>query len=109
MFKTKEWEFTGTSGKKYTFELFPKSGALPETAGIFILAYTHPRGHLAGFQVNTLSMGESDNVQEAVTNHGSPECLFEGCWNSNFVLRLDDTRKRTEYLTDLLNNYPTLC
>ena len=77
----KEWLFKGASETNYTFEIYSKKALLPEAGGIFILAYNHPKGHLAGYQVNTLSMGETDNLQLAITNLPQQECLRGGCWN----------------------------
>ena len=49
MYVGDELELTGVSGKTYTFKIYPKSAQHPETGGIFIVSYMHPRGHLAGF------------------------------------------------------------
>jgi hypothetical protein len=49
MFRQKEWSFTGASGTIYVFSMRPKSDGLPQSAGVYIQAYTRPRGHMAGW------------------------------------------------------------
>ena len=106
MLMTKSWVFTGKSKKKYTFELYSKSAQLPEVGGIYILAYAHPRGHLAGFQINILCMGETVNLNATVSELQHREDLLKQCWNYNYILCLDDPGTRAEYLKDLLENNP---
>lgn len=109
MFKQKAWLFEGDSGTHYTFEIYSKKSELPKTGGIFILAYTHPRGHLAGYQVHTLSMGVTDNLQLEIAALPQQKCLQDECWNSTFILRLDEPETRSESLKDLLKKYPVPC
>lgn len=109
MLQQKAWLFEGDSGAQYTFEIFSKKAKLPENGGIFIFAYTHPRGHLAGYQVNPLSMGMTDNLQSAIATLPQQECLREGCWNCTYILRLDEPGTRSESLKDLLKKYPVHC
>lgn len=66
MYVDEQLKLIGISGKTYTFEVYPKSAQLPETGGIFIVTYMHPRGHLAGCQVNPLHIGVADNLQAVV-------------------------------------------
>ncbi len=39
MYVEEQLEFTGISGKTYTFKVYPKSVQLPETGGISIVTY----------------------------------------------------------------------
>lgn len=100
--------FTGESGRQYTFELYSRSAPLPETAGIYILTYTHPRGHLAGVAINILDIGETRNLNLLVKGLQQCERLKEQCWNYNYILCLDDPESRGEYLKDLLKNNPAI-
>lgn len=109
MLMKKDWVFEGKSGKKYTFESYSKSAELPEAGGIYILSYAHPRGHLAGFQINILCMGTSENLNLVVAGLQHREDLLKQCWNYNYILCLDDPDTRDEYLKDLLKNNPICC
>ena len=109
MLKQKEWLFEGGSGADYTFEIFSKKAKLPETGGIYIVAYTHPRGHLAGYQVNILSIGVTDNFQSAITALPQQECLRSECWNCTYILRLSEPETKSEILKDLLTKHPVPC
>ena len=94
--------FTGESGKQYNFELHSKSAPLPVTGGIYILTYTHPRGHLAGVQINILDIGKTENLNLSVTGLQQSEPLKEQCWNYNYIRCIDDPESRDACLKDLL-------
>ena len=97
----KTLEFKGLSGKLYTFDIYSKSAKLPTTGGIFILTYSHPRGHLAGFQVNVLRMEIVTNLNSAVTDLRRDKNLLKECWNYTCTICLDDPEVREQYLEDL--------
>lgn len=98
--------FTGKSGKQYTFELYSKSAPLPEAGGIYILTYTHPRGHLAGVQINILEIGKTENLNLSVAGLQRCKRLKDQCWNYNYILCIDDPESRDACLIDLMENYP---
>jgi hypothetical protein len=101
MFGQKEWLFTGASGTKYLFTHLPKSEGLPHSAGVFILAYTHPRGHMAGWQMNPLHIGHSKDMAralEAGADLGGEDPIL---WNSSFVLLESTPSIREECAHDL--------
>ncbi|MBM9513649.1 hypothetical protein [Desulfogranum marinum] len=101
MFVEDHVEFTGLSGKTYTFEVYPKSAQLPETGGIFIVTYMHPRGHRAGFKVNALHVGVADNLHAAVHALKTEEMLLKKCWNYTCIMNLDTPVTRDAYCADL--------
>ena len=102
MFKQKEWPFSGKSGKEYAFGIFAKTRPIPEYGGIYILAYTHPRGHRAGFKVNMLYIGETDNFRKELADPPQADCLWDDCWNCIYLLRIDEPDKREDVLKDLI-------
>jgi hypothetical protein len=109
MLMKKNWVFEGKFNEKYTFELYSKSAEIPEVGGIYILTYAHPRGHLAGYQINILCMGATESQNVAVSDLQQQECLLKQCWNYNYILCLDEQDTRDEYLKDLLKNNPICC
>jgi len=86
MFRQTKWSFTGVSGTDYLFTILPKSEGLPQSSGIFILAYTHPRGHMAGWQVNPLFIGHAENMGLMLKSEVRLDQEWRGTWNCNFVL-----------------------
>jgi|GEM_PF-1043983 len=86
MFRQTKWSFTGASGTEYLFTILPKSEGLPQASGLFILAYTHPRGHMAGWQVNPLFIGHAENMELMLENEVMLDRDWRGIWNCNFVL-----------------------
>lgn len=109
MFKQKEWIFVGKSGDKYTFEIYKKDATYPRRAGIFIFAYTHPRGHLAGFETHALYIGSSDNLQETIASPPQQDCVTKECWNCTYILLTEDQKTQTDILSDLRESLPTPC
>jgi len=100
-------EFIGVSGEAYTFNVSSKSTELPDAAGIYILTYSHPRGHLAGFQVNVLRMGTTVDLNAAIIELRQDESLMDKCWNYTCTLPLDDQETRDAYLEDLCQTTST--
>lgn len=94
-------EFKGAKGKTYTFDLYAKSDELPKEGGLYILLYCHPRGHLAGFKVNTLHIGMTENLQSTVVNFRHNRAMQEKLWNYTGILLVKQKEIGLEYLNDL--------
>ena len=94
MFRQKKWSFTGASGAKYDFSILSKSEGLPEEPGIFVQAYVHLRGHLAGWQVTPLFIGHGDNLCSDLAGEMALDNDQRYLWNSNFVLLESDAAAR---------------
>lgn len=109
MFKQKEWIFVGKSGEKYAFDICKKASQFPSNAGVFILAYTHPRGHLAGFETHALHIGCSDNLNESLLSPPQQDCVTKECWNCTYILLTEDQKTQTDILSDLRASLPTPC
>jgi hypothetical protein len=109
MFLPDKIEFNGASGKTYSFEVYPKSAQLPDTVGVFILTYSHPRGHLSGFQVNILSMGIANNLNSVIVDLRQDESLLKECWNYSCIMCLDKVTQCHECIDDLKNIKCTQC
>ena len=101
MIKQDEWTFTGASGTEYTFTLYPKNEELPPSAGVFILAYTHLRGHMGGWRANPLLFGQSGDMSLSLTDEIRQDADKTFIWNSNFVLLEPDASAREECVRDL--------
>jgi hypothetical protein len=86
MFSRREWTFTGASGVEYKFSILAKSEEPPQSSGVFILAYVHPRGHLAGWQVNPLFIGQADDLRPPLAEGVGLDNEQRFIWNCNFVL-----------------------
>ncbi len=110
MFRQKEWIFKGLSGTDYPFEIMKKSSDFESIKAIYILTYKHPRGHLAGFVVNPLYIGQTDNLKVALINHPQADCVFNECYNCLHVMKLEaDENARRAIVEDLLKANPTPC
>lgn len=101
MFKQQEWPFIGASGKEYRFSICSKSTGLPSGPGIFILAYTHPRGHLAGWQVHPLTILQAEDMRHALESHAPLDHDQAMLWNSCFVLPESSESAREGCVRDL--------
>ncbi|MGB3223160.1 MAG: hypothetical protein WBB23_10190 [Desulforhopalus sp.] len=105
----KQLEFNGESGKSYTIEIYAKSAHLPQKAGIYIITYSHPRGHLSGFQINILAIGTAANLDSAVADLREKDSWSKECWNYTCILCVDDAAKRQEYFQDLQRSSSVQC
>lgn len=101
MFRKNTWSLTGASGTEYTFTIHRKADGLPESPGVFILAYTHLRGHMAGWQVNPLRVAHSENMSTTLVNEMGLAPDQTHLWNSNFVLLIDSPSVREACARDL--------
>ena len=101
MYVGDQLELTGVSGKTYTFKVYPKSAQLPETGGIFIVTYMHPRGHLAGFKVIPLHIGVADNLQTVINDLKKEDRFLKNCWNYTCTINLNTPSTRDSYFADL--------
>ena len=101
MFSKKQWSFTGASGAEYFFSIYPKSKELPRAPGVYIQAYVHLRGHLAGWQVNPLFIGHADDICSALDGDVELDSDQRFIWNCNFVLLESDAAAREACVRDL--------
>lgn len=106
MFRQKEWPFTGASGTKYLFSIRPKSAGPPGGPGVFILAYTHPRGHLAGWRVTPLLIGHAEDMRAPIVNEVELHKDQAPLWNSTFVLPEPSASARETCVRDLKSLEP---
>lgn len=105
MFKQREWPFIGESGTQYRFSILPKSKGLPPKPGVFILAYVHPRGHRAGWQVNRLHVEHADDMRAALDRLDGGD--QPDLWNCTFVRPEADETARERCAHDLAAPDPT--
>ncbi|WP_027722093.1 hypothetical protein [Maridesulfovibrio zosterae] len=109
MFRQKEWIFKGQSGKDYNFIINKKSADFPKKGGLFILAYTHPRGHLAGFESHALYIGRTDNLKRELASPSQQDCVTEECWNCTYILLAEEEKEQIAIINDLRQAISTPC
>ena len=109
MFRQKEWIFKGQSGKEYSFIINKKSADFPEKGGLYILAYTHPRGHRAGFESHALYIGRTYNFKQELTSPPQQNCVIEECWNCTYILLAEGEKAQIAMIDDLRQAIPTPC
>ncbi|QGY40189.1 hypothetical protein GM415_08625 [Pseudodesulfovibrio cashew] len=101
--------FTGSSGERYRFAFRPKQTTFPDVPGVCILAYTHPRGHRAGFEAHPLAIAGTTSLKDTLAAPDHPECLANECWNSVYLLPLENARNREAVVDDLRQAYAPPC
>ena len=80
-------------GVVYPFLTFSKNDVLSCKAGVYILGYTHVRGHLAGFQLNILHVTTGIDFQDALSKVPDVQELEKAHWNSVYVYETDASQK----------------
>jgi hypothetical protein len=84
IFRHSKWIFTGASGATHLFSILPKSAEPPDGPGVFILAYVHPRGHLAGWRATPLHIGHAPDMRRALADVAL-DSDRKPLWNCTFV------------------------
>nr|WP_320012316.1 hypothetical protein [uncultured Desulfobulbus sp.] len=95
------WSLNGKSGTRYSFTVITKSGHLPQSGGILLPVYAHPRGHRAGFQVNALGVHTANDMEATRASLSKHQELTEQCWNYTLVLEESDPDKQLQIAEDL--------
>lgn len=97
----KTLRFTGNSGQEYAFTSQPRSDRVTSDRGLFILAYIHPRGHLAGYLLHVLHLGVADNLEESIAQLYEDPHLKKRCWNTTLTLKLKTDGESAAVFQDL--------
>lgn len=103
MYNLREWTFIGASGAKYAFSCLAKSEELPQSPGVFILAYAHPKGHMAGWQVHPLLISHAENIHAAFDNGAKLSDAHIPIWNCDLVMLEASISIREKCVQDLQN------
>lgn len=92
-YQPKKWQVR-VGEKLYPFVTYTKREAISCQQGVYIFAYTHLRGHLAGYQLNILKVTQAENFHQAVQGGDALAALEQRHWNSVYFLDLPDSEEK---------------
>jgi predicted GIY-YIG superfamily endonuclease len=95
----------GTSGKTYTYHVYPIGHSLKAEAGNYIFAKLNAQG-----QWSPLYIGETEDLDDRVATHEKRECVKRnGGTHIHAHLTPGDRSIRLNEETDIRNNFTTTC
>ncbi len=97
--------YKGASNRQYTFDIWDYPMDFNEVAGI----YTIGKFNRSANQVNTIYVGETDNLKQRFSNHHKQDCFDRNsadvlCW-----LGEDAASRRLAIEADLINSLRPIC
>ncbi len=109
MFGIAKWTFAGASGAGYTMRVKGMRNALPSVPAVYVCAYLHPKGHLAGHVAEPVFIGATDDLAATMQDHPAVECLRYECANCVCWLECDASDERQRIVDDLEKVHPAKC
>ncbi len=100
-------DFTGKSGKKYTFNVYPLGTKFKDIRAVYAFTKRTPKENTHTQAV--LYVGESEKLGDRISNHEKLECVKPlGC-NCICVHSEDNEVARMAKEKDLIENYDPPC
>lgn len=108
MTKVTSINFTGKSGKSYTFDTYDKKTSFNNVSAVYIFTKRYQRKDGAYTQ-DALYIGESAELGTRIMNHEKWPCVDKnGCTHIS-ILRISGDKARIDAETDLRNAHKTPC
>jgi len=101
-------DFTGISGHKYTFNVYPKNRVHKEKEAVYVVTHRTIKAD-ASVDHNVLFIGETDNVKSAFDSHPKSEAFDREIANCICVYWEDHKETRSKICKDLKNFYHPPC
>jgi len=101
-------DFTGISGHKYTFNVYPKDREHKEKEAVYVITHRMIKAD-ASVDHNVIFIGETDNIKSEIENHPKNECFKREIANCVCVYWEDHVNTRNKIAEDLKNCYHPPC
>ncbi|MCG8308262.1 MAG: hypothetical protein MI975_12775 [Cytophagales bacterium] len=101
-------DFTGISGHKYTFNVYPKNREHKEKEAVYVITHRTVKAD-ASVDHNVIYIGETDNVKNAMENHPKKDCFEGETANCICVYWEDHVNTRNKIVEDLKALYHPPC
>ncbi|WP_461210936.1 hypothetical protein [Desulfocurvus sp. DL9XJH121] len=104
------WTLAGASGRDYAFTVHGRGARFRAVGAVFVLGYLHPRGHLAGFVLHPLYVGQTSDLARTLAAPPHGDCLRAQCWNCVCALATGAGEdERRDAMLDLLAAHHAPC
>ena len=107
MSKLASVEFTGKSGTKYSFNVYPIGEECPNESGIYIFSKREQNG--SNFNHTVLYIGMAKSFENRFYSHHKDGCVKNNGGNAICLMPVKDEKQRTEIEKNLLGFYNTKC
>lgn len=101
-------DFTGISGHKYTFNVYPKDREHKEKEAVYVVTHRTIKADGA-VDHNVIFIGETDNIKQEVENHPREHCFVTEVANCLCVYWEDHVATRSKIADDLKIFYHPPC
>lgn len=101
-------DFTGISGHKYTFNVYPKNREYKEKEAVYVVTHRTIKAD-ATVDHNVIFIGSADNVKNELTDHPKSKCFDREIANCLCVYWEDHKDTRKKIADDLINFYHPPC
>jgi len=101
-------DFTGISGHKYTFNVYPKNREHKEKEAVYVVTHRIVKAD-GSVDHNVIYVGETDNVKHEFSKHPQEKCFEQETANCICVYWEDHEDTRNKIADDLKNFYHPPC
>ena len=101
-------DFTGISGHKYTFNVYPINREHKEKEAVYVVTHRTIKAD-ATVDHNVISVGETANLKNEFTDHPNSACFEKEIANCVCVYWEDHSDTRLKISSDLINLYHPPC
>lgn len=101
-------DFTGISGHKYTFNVYPKNRDHKEKEAVYVVTHRTIKAD-ASVNHNVIFVGETTNLKSEFANHKKDACFEREVANCICVYWEDHVETRVKIADDLRNFYHPPC
>lgn len=101
-------DFTGISGHKYTFNVYPKNRVHHEKEAVYVVTHRTIKAD-ASVDHNVLFVGETKNLRTVFDSHSKEACFEKEVANCVCVYWEEHSETRTNISDDLKNFYHPPC
>jgi hypothetical protein len=101
-------DFTGISGHKYTFNVYPKNRDHKEKEAVYVITHRTIKA-VASVDHDVIYIGETGNVKSELENHPKNACFEKEIANCVCVYWEDHEDKRKKIVEDLKTFYHPPC
>jgi hypothetical protein len=101
-------DFTGISGHKYTFNVYPKNREQKEKEAVYVVTHRTIKAD-ASVDHNVIFIGETNSLKNEFIDHPKSTCFDHEIANCVCVYWEDHSDTRSKISADLITSYHPPC
>ena len=108
MSKLATMKFKGSSGKSYSFVVYPFDTSFKQVAAIYVVSRRY-KSNNGSHSHDTLYIGQTDNLPERFGGHHKAYCFENHNANAICIHQAGSKQARLNIESDLLENHNPVC